>query len=413
MAIQPEILQSYEQQPQDKVDDLLANGFRFDLSGHQLIDPTTRFGRVVGIAENCTDQTMAGELLPKGVTVSEILVQDPFIASDLSGYLKVRDYIEGMELHLLKDGYDIFGKRNEATRPEKYLPYTSAWTSGSPTEGVALWRQLVPTARALGYLTHPFDVIEGVKVSPEVSAQWRFSEDGIAIRVRAAAMQHITQDYLRRLPKGYEAKWLSLASGTAEPSIAAAKASAEESGTIIDLTVADIDPESLKMVANNAVELGFDGNVFPVEADILEQGIKDQLEALTGNTDGYDVIELLGFNEYLPEKLHDVDSLKQIGTRRGKRLVAASEFNRRAYKMLKPGGIMISGNMILDRPQLGFVFGIVDWPLINARSEEAILQIYENAGILNDPDAQIDMFRVRNADTGSHLYNIVRITKAA
>jgi hypothetical protein len=88
-------------------------------------------------------------------------------------------------------------------------------------------------------------------------------------------------------------------------------------------------------------------------------------------------------------------------------LPQASEFLRRVFGLVAPGGISVNGNMILDRTQLDFVFGVVDWPIINARSESQILRIYERAGILNNPNADFKMFRVQDAIAGVHLYNIM------
>src|SRR5690606_5239111 len=136
-------------------------------------------------------------------------------------------------------------------------------------------------------------------------------------------------------------------------SIAAAKTAAEKHGLDIDLTVVDWDGKALKLVKQNAEKYGFDGSVNTVRENILGEDLPK-----TMGVEAYDVVENLGFEEYLPQAGDELEA------RKGEGLPQASDFTRRAFEMVKPGGVLISGNMVLDRPQLGFVFGIVDWPII-------------------------------------------------
>lgn len=397
---------------------MLSHEFRFDLEGHKLVDPQTNRG-TVGYIEQIDTTDAEGYL--SLCNVFEVEVIDPFVDADPLGYKLVNEYINRIEARVRHDGFNVLtDHRQEATSRDERNRYTNAWVSSPAMEAVSLWRDLVPTAEALEYLTNPYEgrLIRNREgdvtlVTSEASAQMRFVDDAIAIRDRAVAMQDIAEAHLAELNTHQDGvRWLSLASGTAEPAIAAVKAAqarAEASGQSINisLTVADYDEESLEYVKANAQRYGFNGEVNPVLMNILTKNLKQALTNATSSTELYDVVENMGFEEYLPQEGDELKAKKGMG------LPQASEFTRRAYDLVKPGGILISGNMVLDRPQIDYVFGIVDWPIINARSEESILRVYAEAGILDDPGSNVEMYRVRNAMTGGHIYNIVKVTKLA
>lgn len=392
---------------------LLREEFRLDLSDHQLVDPETNRGSVteISLADKIHYDESTGPC-----AVYEVAVRDPFVEADFDGYARIRDYISHIEQRMLARGFNPLEERNEANSSEEWNEFTRAWLHDENVAGLALWRDNVPSALALGYLANPW-VGEAVTtkkgdvsdiISPETAAQLRFVDDAIAIRDRAVAMEEIAKTSIQaRHNAGDAIQWLSLASGTAEPSIQAAKSAAEDQGIHVDLTVTDYDSRALKFVAANAERLGFQGQTKTVKANILSPDIKHKLLSDSVGTAQFDVVENMGFEEYLPQQGDELGAFK------GEGLPQASEFTRTAWEMVKPGGVLISGNMILDRPQINFVFGIVDWPLINARSEKSILRVYKETGILDDPSAVVEMFRIRNEQTGAHVYNVVRVTKAA
>lgn len=400
------------------VDTILAHEFKLNIEGHELVDPISNRGRVVSVDRIPTEE-MHGNIVK--TSLYQVDVIDPFVEADPQGYDMVRDYIGRMGKRLSNDGIDMLqADRKEATSREDRNKYTNAWLASSGVESLSLWRDLVPTAEALEYLTNPTAgrIIanrsgDAAIISPETALQLRFVDDAVAIRDRAVAMQDIVEAHLAELRESKKSvRWLSLASGTAEPAIAAARAAqdlAEAEGDTLDvsLTVADYDGKSLKYVKKNAEQYGFDGEVNTVLQNILTETLAEELAEATGSGEQYDVVENMGFEEYLPQDGDELEAKKGLG------LPQASEFTRRAYDLVKPGGILISGNMVLDRPQLDFVFGIVDWPIINARSEESILRVYAEAGILDNPNAKVEMYRVRNKMTGANVYNIVKVTKLA
>lgn len=391
--------------------------FTLELNGHELVDPATNRGEVVGTKQVDSITDAEGNVICEA---HDIYVKDPYVDADPMGYQLVSDYIAKMEERLIRDGFNpLIGDRQEAMSREERNPYTRAWTHGPSAAGVSMWRDLVPTAEALDYLTNPYPDVpiqnrEGdiTVVSPETAIQLRFTDDGIGIRDRAVAMQVIAEEHLAHLNEtSNDVRWLSLASGTAEPAIAASKAAEEyaaANGKDLDikLTVADYDRASLNRVRGHAERYGIaEENITDVEMNILTPKLREKLAKKSGSDELYDVVENLGFEEYLPQAGDELEAKKGNG------LPQASEFTRQAFDLVKPGGVLISGNMVLPRPQVNFVFGIVDWPIINARTEESILRVYKEAGIIDDPNAKVEMFRVKNAQTGGHVYNIVKVTK--
>ena len=404
----------------------LDEKFRFDLSDHILQDPETSKGFVSSVYE-----LSAVEAFGHVVPVKEVRVVDPFVAADPYTYEKVRNHVQQMEDTIRSHGYDPLVERRQRypysqetdsteLRKErrKCNQYTQAWLNDPNVAPLKAWHGLIPSAVALGHLTQPwldrsFDIDNTVMpTTQETTAHLRFVDDAIGIRNRAVAMEYIAGDHLSNMPSGEKnvIQWLDLASGTAEPAISAAKQATDEQGLDITLTVVDHDANALSFVKSNAEEQGFDGQLNIIEDFITAPAFIDRLEH---KDDGYDVVENLGFEEYLPERdLDDGLGSDEVGAFKDISILPnASEFTKTAFDLVKPGGVLISGNMVLERPQRNFVFGVVNWPIINARSEEAILRVYKRAGILDDPNASIEIFRVTDDITDAHIYDIVKVTK--
>lgn len=386
----------------------------FSLNGHELVDPASFEGEVVDMRE--IDAT---EIDPR-IRIVEIEVKDPFVDADPRGYSIVQGHINNViEPMILREnaGQTV---RTEATSVEELNPFSLAWLAQPELQSLKAWRTLVPTARALDYLTNPVagrevtDKDGNVTVStPETAAHWRFVDDAIGIRTRAVAMRDIAEGFLgSKAEDGAEHfTWLSLASGTAEPSLKAAKAVMDTTGAGLELVVADWDGKSLKLVSGNAQKVEFDGELVTLQQNILDENLAKQVAQNSG-IEQFDVVENLGFEEYLPQKGDT------MGAYKGQGLPQASEFTKRAFDLTAPGGVLISGNMVLPRPQGDFVFNAVDWPIINARFEHEILNVYQEAGILDDPNATVTMYRVvaspaEGSGKATHIYNIVTVEKSS
>lgn len=419
---------------------VLDDAFHFDLSGHELIDPTTDRGEAIAAIE-----VEPIEVLGHTVPVSEVYIRDPYVYADPVAYSKVRSHVQMMEARIQQDGFNPLAERSQKypysvddgpSGPQDENRYTSAWLAQSELAPLRAWHSLVPSAVALDHLTSPKvgDVIssKGAGVegedcfesTAETAAFLRFVDDAVAIRNRAVAMQSIAESHLRSaIASVFESRstgeqattvsWLSLASGTAEPSIRAISNVQDTEGFSVDLTVVDYDGKALKKVRGHATKHGLEASTKTVQTNILDPNLATSLDQKAGKKK-FQVVENLGFEEYLPER-DEKDGLgsDELGMFRDEDsgLPNASQFTRNAFELVEEGGILISGNMVLDRPQIGFVFGIVDWPLINARSEESIMRVYKRAGILDNPNAQVEMVRVIDEVSGAHIYNIVKVTK--
>ena len=108
-----------------------------------------------------------------------------------------------------------------------------------------------------------------------------------------------------------------------------------------------------------------------------------------------DVIDILGFFEYIPKD--------NWVYKRTLRFPGASKFLKEAYGLLKPGGVLIFGNMRDTHPQLDFTLHIVQWPLIIPRTIQEIETIIE--------EAEIDFKNVEFYSIDDGVYSVIKITK--
>jgi SAM-dependent methyltransferase len=395
--------------------EVLRRELRLDLTDHELKDPKTTIGTVSSVIECDPISYDKNEALPTGVRVFEIRVKDAYVEADPESYWLISRYVDHIEGMMRQNGFDpLVDTRSEASNESEWNPITAGWLADPNVEALKAWRNKVPNGDALGDI---YDIPVGKQIgvaedgrpllaSKEAAAQLRFVDDAVGIRDRRTAMMEIVSAYLPGIPlEDKTLRWLSLASGTADPSIRAINRAREEYGITPKLIVADIDRDSLEQVAANAQKGGIaDNEIKTVRANILSSRLRQYLE-LKANFDGADVVENLGFEEYLPQDGDEIAAKKGVG------LPEASEFTRNAYELVRPGGILLSGNMVHDRPQTNYVFGAVDWPIINARYEKEIMRVYDQAGILDDPQADVAMFRIVNDTTQAHLYNIVVVHK--
>ncbi len=382
----------------------ITDQYTFSLE-HELIDPETTRGYVESVSE---PEAIGFNGRVVG-TVQDIMVVDPYVAADSRTCDRVTYYIENVvEARMQAEGFDIRANRLNEKEPGARNRYTQAWLGDTAVRSLAAWHGLVPTALALDYLTKPMvgRDINGEMATPQTVAQLRFVADAIGVRDREVAMAWIVGRHMKTMPGSGTAETLSLACGTALPAINAAIEVQKATGRRMNLTLADIDQAALDRVAENAAEAGFTGGLNKLKpVNILRKDLAEYLDRVTGRK-LYDMVEETGFLEYMPDAGDEMQAYRKKG------LPPASEFLRKSFELVAPGGISVSGNMVLPRRQLAFVFGTVDWPIINARSEKQILTIYERAGLLPDvsdpaPQTKFEMFRVIDKITGLHIYNLM------
>lgn len=307
-------------------------------------------------------------------------------------------------------------------------PATAALIEKLPT--FSDWLDLVPTAAALDslYDPHKETLANGKPLSPELAEWFCNIVDGRGIRSRAEIVRTIMSE--EALAHDGQPRWLSLASGAAQPIIKTAALLGEQHGTVPAITLVDRDNGSLKLAREYAAQAGIESHVQTRNINILQpKGIDRPVRAYDelmsedtvspgglsirslarrvrdGNRlpeDFYDTVEVVGLTEYLLEDDWKYTYSKVIKT--ALPMAGARSFLHNAYRLVKPGGSLIVGNMLDTHPQLGFTLNVIQWPHIQPRSIDDMMGIFDTAGL----DGQTDVY---TAPDGA--YAIYRIKKEA
>lgn len=86
------------------------------------------------------------------------------------------------------------------------------------------------------------------------------------------------------------------------------------------------------------------------------------------------MVDILGLFEYIPE-------LKNKKGTIAKGRDYATQLLARAKEIVRPGGIILFGNMLPERPQENFFYDVLRWPSLYQRSIKATLDIVDRAGL--------------------------------
>jgi hypothetical protein len=132
----------------------------------------------------------------------------------------------------------------------------------------------------------------------------------------------------------------------------------------------------------------------------------------------FSVVDIVGFFEYLSSdrvfpfhynKVIDKDG--NVLSHKERLKAGAPTILAMAWEMVQPGGTLLMGNMNIrdprthrPRPQLGFTMDVVQWPHIQPRTEEQVLDIIaasdinpENVTIHRTTDGIYDLYELRKA----------------
>ena len=265
--------------------------------------------------------------------------------------------------------------------------------------GVENWLELIPTASALDLLYDPSieRLANGKPVSPVVR-DWACNIlDAHGIRSRGKIVQDILARHVidQASLGATEQQWVSLACGAAQPVCHALRHIKESGNPTPRVTLVDLDRSALRAAQTYAqamkVKQSIDvrcmnilrpqGVVLPAvnaQTNVAARALRRQigLEAAT-----YDAVDAVGILEYVPEVLSD-ESPTALQ-------VNAATFLANAAQLVKPGGLLLIGNMRDTHPQLGFTLNVVQWPHIQPRSIEAMQRI---AGAACLGDWQVDVY---------------------
>lgn len=248
------------------------------------------------------------------------------------------------------------------------------------------WLDLVPTAAALEPCYDPTmkTYASGKPISDEFRQWFANSSDGRGIRSRAAVFRQVAM--YDALSRSTRSSWLSLACGAARPAISAVAAVREAGGPEPLISLVDVDPGSLDLARQYSAQHGVT-SVITRRMNVLERrGVVPAIPLAglwpTMPANSYDMVEAIGLLEYLNVDDWQYKYNKVIKTSR--RMAGARTFLRNAYRLVKPGGLLVVGNMLTSHPQLGFTLNVIQWPHIQPRGVDEMLILMDEAGVHGD-----------------------------
>lgn len=267
------------------------------------------------------------------------------------------------------------------------------------SEAVRVWRsETIPSALALAYLSDPYsrrtihskDLNKDIPIDEEARKWWTLCTDAVAIRSRGTVMAEVVNGYVERYTGNGgdpdNLRWMSIACGTALPTLKAAV----NSGTAPKITLIDYDLEAMQATSELAEEIGFEGEITTKAMNIFDTERMARLkEKLAADGELPQLVDMMGIFEYTGDNL-GIDPVP---------------FLRSGYNLVAPGGTLILGQMRKDRPVEDFTMGVVAWPFVEQRSPKELMQMVTAAGI---PQESVRIYMPTDG-----VYMVVAIDKPA
>lgn len=296
-------------------------------------------------------------VLPSGTTIERVIVDDPSEHSET--FLQTRQQLDmwNEQLQEMTDPLPpVFDKENHIIVPRNEI---SEEFYKDPS--IVEWALLMPSARALYYLTHLDSkaLPSGQPVSSVMTHFMREMDDGIGIRTR----KNIASERIAKSIEGLygePAYCLSLACGAADLMLETVAKFQQNT----HLTLVDVDPDALNMARTIADSQGLkEGENYTIEQENLIYTMirSDDLVQKVGE-ESQQVVDAIGINEYFSDEI-------------------ATRFLRNAYRCVKQGGSLVTANMLDDRPQMQINKTAIGWPNVYPRSVDAIMAMLEKAGL--------------------------------
>lgn len=303
--------------------------------------------------------------------------------------------LTGMGFHGDCDLNAAIGRQR--TRIDDTNPATCELIARVP--GVEDWLELIPTAAALDLLYDPSieQLANGKPVSPVVR-DWACNIlDAHGIRSRGEIVQDILARHIidQASLGAAEQQWVSLACGAAQPVCHALRHIKESGNPTPRVTLVDLDRSALRAAQTYAqtMEVGQFTNVrcmnilrpqgvvspeVDMQTNVAARALRRRVDLEAA---AYDAVDAVGILEYVPEVLSDEGPTALQ--------VDAATFLAHAAQLVKPGGLLLVGNMRDTHPQLGFTLNVVQWPHIQPRSIETMQRIAGAAGL---GDWRVDVY---------------------
>lgn len=302
--------------------------------------------------------------------------QDPYISDSFDDISSQMDEIS-------KSGY--FGGPKPATERHNINcenPATQAIFRFAPA--LQCWIKHVPTALALDALYHPDSktLHDGSPIDDMTREMFKNCLDGIGIRCRKAVVEHVITEEIQRT-QGKDpvrsAHIVSVACGAAQPVLSAVQKSVSQGSRVPRILAIDYDPRALRLAQDYALQMGLQDNLQVLRSNILNPAGLALDQHFPIHEVQADVVEAVGIVEYLQPE-NKMYQYKGVVTERPKQ-AGAITLLRNCYSILRPGGVLLFGNMSTRHPQIDFTLNVIQWPHIVPRTPNEMFEICDAAEI--------------------------------
>ena len=205
-------------------------------------------------------------------------------------------------------------------------------------------------------------------VTEKFSNVIRHCADSLGIRERVETVNGLSIDHLKKVAEKENRSIddmlvMSFGCGTGLATLKMLKKLKDETGEAPTVILLDQDPLSLAAAQSLAKKWNLEDKIeVHCERLFSKLGKPLSLEGVLGNRK-LDIAEDSGLREYLPDGVY-----KQL--------------TRESLKFLRTGGLMITGNMNVNRPQKEFLHGLMGWvPKVRMRSTKEGFKLLQKSGI--------------------------------
>lgn len=207
-----------------------------------------------------------------------------------------------------------------------------------------------------------------VPVTEKFSNVIRHCTDSLGIRERVETVNGLSIDHLKKVAEKENRSIddmlvMSFGCGTGLATLKMLKKLKDETGEAPTVILLDQDPLSLAAAQSLAKKWNLEDKIeIHCERLFSKLGKPLSLEGVLGDRK-LDIAEDSGLREYLPDGVY-----KQL--------------TRESLKFLRTGGLMITGNMNVNRPQKEFLHGLMGWvPKVRMRSIKEGFKLLQKSGI--------------------------------
>ena len=205
-------------------------------------------------------------------------------------------------------------------------------------------------------------------VTEKFSNVIRHCTDSLGIRERVETVNGLSIDHLKKVAEKEDRSIddmlvMSFGCGTGLATLKMLKKLKDETGEAPTVILLDQDPLSLAAAQSLAKKWNLEDKIeIHCERLFSKLGKPLSLEGVLGDRK-LDIAEDSGLREYLPDGVY-----KQL--------------TRESLKFLRTGGLMITGNMNVNRPQKEFLHGLMGWvPKVRMRSIKEGFKLLQKSGI--------------------------------